>query len=200
LAENKIWTIIATLELCWWNWTCGTKSISLSAVPGDVKSFEIWLPEDRKLLAGAYTLISLKALDLYKNEIQRTLEPYIIEVDKWKLIVWGQEKKSQEVNDFQNLTLLYRWDLNSNWIVKFSVKNKKWELLSSNTANLISWKLSLEQNWSSIQSFNYQITDLPYFSSDSKGNMMLNNRKVLALDVILRDTTNTVKMYVTVKR
>ena len=192
LAENKIWTIIATLELCWWNWTCGTKSISLSAVPGDVKSFEIWLPEDRKLLAGAYTLISLKALDLYKNEIQRTLEPYIIEVDKWKLIVWGQEKKSQEVNDFQNLTLLYRWDLNSNWIVKFSVKNKKWELLSSNTANLISWKLSLEQNWSPIQSFNYQITDLPYFSSDSKGNMILNNRKVLALDVILRDTTNTI--------
>ena len=57
------------------------------AVPGPVHSFEIGLPNDRKILAGAYSLISLKAFDQYKNEIQRTLEPYTVEVDRGGLIV-----------------------------------------------------------------------------------------------------------------
>jgi hypothetical protein len=38
----------------------------------------------------------------------------------------------------------------------------------------------------------YQITDLPYFSSDSKGNMLLNIRRALALDLVLRDSTNAI--------
>jgi hypothetical protein len=38
----------------------------------------------------------------------------------------------------------------------------------------------------------YQITDLPYFSSDSKGNMLLNSRRALVLDLVLRDSTNAI--------
>jgi hypothetical protein len=38
----------------------------------------------------------------------------------------------------------------------------------------------------------YQITDLPYFSSDSKGNMLLNSRRALALDLVLRDSINAI--------
>jgi hypothetical protein len=38
----------------------------------------------------------------------------------------------------------------------------------------------------------YQITDLPYFSSDSKGNMLLNSRRALVLDLVLKDSTNAI--------
>lgn len=192
LGKNTVGTIVTTLKLCSTTGKCTTKPISLFAVPGNVHSFEIWLPQDKKILAGAYTLISLKALDIYKNEIQRTLEPYTIEVDKWNLVIWGQERKSQEVNDFQNLTLLYKGQANTSSIVKFSVKNKKWELLSSNTAVLVPWTLHLEQNGKEISSLEYQISAEHYFTTTSKGDMQLNTKKAIPIELVLRDTAGKV--------
>ena len=186
LGDTKTGKIVATLELCWKSGKCGISPVTVFAVPGPVHSFEIGLPNDRKILAGAYSLISLKAFDQFKNEIQRTLEPYTIEVDRGGLIVWWQERQVQEVNDFQNLTLLYRSQPQLGWTVKFSVKNQSWTLLKSDTATLVPWTLHVEQNGRRLSSLTFPLTPGSYFLSWTNG-MEVNEKKAIPLDLVLRD-------------
>lgn len=56
--------------------------MSLSAVPAPLHHFQLGLPKDKKLLAGAYILLPVQAFDLYNNLITRSLDPYVIEASK----------------------------------------------------------------------------------------------------------------------
>ena len=87
--------------------------MSLSVVPWPIDKLKVTPQWGNKILAWAYTLLSLKATDAKDNAINRTLENYIIKVDKWKLINWGVEDTKQEVNDFRHKKGIHKLRVNN---------------------------------------------------------------------------------------
>ncbi len=186
LSKTTVGTIVATVELCTQWGQCIPRTISLFAVPGTPEQFELELPKEKKILAGAYTLIDLKAFDRFHNEILRTLEPYTLTVNKGDLIIWGQKRKTQEIQDFQNTTLLYQAEEGSAGIVQFTLKSHTGSLLLTNTAHLIPGKLELEYKGKPVKDLQYEINPESYFISDPQGNKYINTKKAFPIDIILK--------------
>lgn len=195
LAKETVWNIIASVSICTSASSCWVKTMSLSVVPWPIDKLTVTPQWGNKILAWAYTLLSLKATDAKDNAINRTLENYIIKVDKWKLINWGVEDTKQEVNDFQNTTLLYRAEPGTAWTVEFTVEDEKWNVLTREYATILNWELALEYNWAKVSSMKYTISNEKYFNDDGS----INTKKVIPIKVSLKNgwsivpiTTNAV--------
>ena len=131
-------------------------------------------------------------VDEKNNEIQRSLENYIIKVDKWKIIIWGIEWDQQEINDFKNSTLLYRADAWTNGTVTFSIEDTKWNVLARNTANVFPWELKLKYNGSEVQKIKYTISNEKYFNTGANWDMFINTKKIIPIKVSLSNWSSTI--------
>jgi hypothetical protein len=126
LWRNTVWSVMTNISLCSTADNCWVRNMSLSVVPWPVHTFDVETTTDNKVLAWAYTLLNIKAKDSLGNNISRTLEKYYVKVNKWSLFMNWEAKTTQEINDFQNTTIVYRAEKSSWWTVVVSIENENW--------------------------------------------------------------------------
>ena len=188
LGKTTIWNVMTNISLCSTADNCWVRNMALSVVPWPVKSFSIETATENKVLAWAYTLLKIKALDSKQNEILRTLEKYYVKVNKWTLYINGTSNTTQEVNDFQNLTMLYRAEKWSKGTVTITVEDSKWNVMWKNTINIFPWEIKL--NDKDQEDIKYQVSNEKYYNAD----WSINTKKAIPLKITLKQWWQIVRI------
>lgn len=186
IAKKTTGTIITNIKICSPSGNCTKTLLNHTLTPWPLSKITIGGTQ-KKILAGAYTLIPVQAFDAFGNQISRTLENFNIEVDKGHFILWGKATKKQEISDFSSLNLLYQNKSEQQEAIIFSLRNSKGKLISQSTFNSQPGNLHLTANNEPLSKWEYHLNDQDTFSFDKKGNMQINTKKVLPVQIEIRD-------------
>ncbi len=186
IAKKTTGTIITNIKVCSPSGSCTSTLLNHTVTAWPLTKITIGSSQKR-LLAGAYTLIPVQAFDAFGNPILRTLEKFSIEVDKGHFILGGQATKKQEISDFNALNLLYQNESEQQETITFSLRDSKGELFSQATFSSQPGNLQLTTNKQPLSKWEYHISDQNVFSFDGKGNMQINAQKVLPVHIEIRD-------------
>ena len=182
LGEHKAWTFATTIEVCPTDnkEQCWHKTLTFSARAGSIDTFTINIPS--KVWAGIYNLVSLKVVDRYKNQISRSLYPYILTAEKWGFLVWSGLVKSIEVSDFANSTIIYRSLPQDTGTETLSLRDSKTnKLVTQQSFQIIPAKLQVYYNDKPLSTpLKYQLTKDSLFIW-SGANRKLNKNRVIGL-------------------
>ncbi len=182
LGEHKAWTFATTIEVCPTDnkEQCWYKTLTFSARAGSIDTFTINIPS--KVWAGIYTLVPLNVVDRYKNQISRSLYPYILTAEKWGFLVWSGLVKSIEVSDFANSTIIYRSLPQDTGTETLSLRDSKTnKLVTQQSFQIIPAKLQVHYNDRSLSTpLKYQLTKDSLFIW-SGANRKLNKNRVIGL-------------------
>ena len=182
LGEHKAWTFATTIEVCPTDnkEQCWHKTLTFSARAGSIDTFTINIPS--KVWAGIYNLVSLKVVDRYKNQISRSLYPYILTAEKWGFLVWSGLVKSIEVSDFANSTIIYRSLPQDTGTEALSLRDSKTnKLVTQQSFQIIPAKLQVHYNDKPLSApLKYQLTKDSLFIW-SGANRKLNKNRVIGL-------------------
>ena len=160
LGEHKAWTFATTIEVCPTDnkEQCWHKTLTFSARAGSIDTFTINIPS--KVWAGIYSLAPLNVVDRYKNQISRSLYPYILTAEKWGFLVWSGLVKSIEVSDFENSTIIYRSLPQDTGTETLSLRDSKTnKLVTQQSFQIIPAKLQVHYNDRPLSTpLKYQLT------------------------------------------
>jgi len=188
LWKTTIWSVMTSVSLCSTADNCWVKNMSLSVVPWPVDSFRIETTTDNNLIAWAYSLLKIKALDSKQNEISRTLEKYYVKVNKWSLFRNWVSSTTQEINDFQDSSMIYRAEKWTSWTVTITVEDEKWNVMWKNTINIFPWELKLNDKDS--EDIKYQVSNEKYYNKD----WSINTKKAIPLKISIKYGWKAVKI------
>ena len=193
LHSNNAGLFATTIEVCPTDDKdqCGRKTLTFNATVWAIDSIKI--DTNSKLWAGIYSLVKLTAFDKYKNPVSRSLDPYILTVDKGGFLAWWELQKEIEITDFDGENIIYRSLPEEIWEVNLSIRKAKETRINAKThLQLVKTTLQIKQNWAQItKPVNYQLTEKPVFIWEWK-NRKINSEKVLKFDLSLNDEKNNI--------
>ena len=182
LGEHKAWTFATTIEVCPTDnkEQCWHKTLTFSARAGSIDTFTINIPS--KVWAGIYSMVPLNVVDRYKNQISRSLYPYILTAEKWGFLVWSGLVKSIEVSDFANSTIIYRSSPQDTGTETLSLRDSKTnKLVTQQSFQIIPAKLQVHYNDRPLSTpLKYQLTKNSLFIW-SGAERKLDKNKVITL-------------------
>lgn len=191
IAKKTTGTIITNIRVCSSSGNCTRTLLNYNISAWPLTKITIGSTQ-KKLLAGVYTLVPIQAFDAFNNPISRTLENFSIEVDKGHFILWGQATQKQEISDFSALNLLYQNESEKQETITFSLKDSKGKLISQSTFSSQPGNLYLTANKQSLSKWEYHISDQNNFSFDGKGNMQINTKKILPVQIEIKDNKGNI--------